>query len=222
MITEALSWHWIFYVNLPVGAAAMVMIGIGLKHRPNRVVHRVDYLGALLLSVATCCGLLALSWGGNIYAWSSPTIVGLGGTAVLSIGLLTMHERQEVEPLEDTLPDLTAAELLPERRDRSIATGDLAKGLAIAATVLGIAHGLSSDDLGRDATAPTLVAGTATITGLVAFIHIRRHPEIPANVAANGERRERQRAANEAIKARNAAKIAATLLVVSPAAGVGP
>jgi EmrB/QacA subfamily drug resistance transporter len=99
MITEALSWHWIFYVNLPVGAAAMVMIGIGLKHRPNRVVHRVDYLGALLLSVATCCGLLALSWGGNIYAWSSPTIVGLGGTAVLSIGLLTMHERQEVEPL---------------------------------------------------------------------------------------------------------------------------
>ena len=130
--------------------------------------------------------------------------------------------RQEVEPLEDTLPDLTAAELLPERRDRSIATGDLAKGLAIAATVLGIAHGLSSDDLGRDATAPTLVAGTATITGLVAFIHIRRHPEIPANVGANGERRERRRAANEAIKARNAAKIAATLLVVSPAAGVGP
>src|ERR1700684_1085329 len=79
MITEALSWHWIFYVNLPVGAVAMVLIGVGLKHRSNRVVHRVDYLGALWLSVATCCALLALSWGGTTYAWSSWTIVGLGG-----------------------------------------------------------------------------------------------------------------------------------------------
>ena len=99
MITEALSWHWIFYVNLPVGAAAMVMIGVGLKHRPNRVVHKVDYLGALLLSVATCCALLALSWGGNIYAWSSPAIVGLAVAATVSIALLTMHERREAEPL---------------------------------------------------------------------------------------------------------------------------
>ena len=58
VITQALSWHWIFYVNLPVGAAAMVMIGVGFKSLTNRVGHRVDYLGALLLSVATCCGLL--------------------------------------------------------------------------------------------------------------------------------------------------------------------
>jgi EmrB/QacA subfamily drug resistance transporter len=99
MITDALSWHWIFYVNLPVGAAAMVLIGFGLKHQPNRVVHRVDYLGALLLSVATCCALLALSWGGNTYPWSSPTILGLAGTAAVSIGLLTVNERRVAEPL---------------------------------------------------------------------------------------------------------------------------
>ncbi|WP_428484461.1 MDR family MFS transporter [Rhodopila sp.] len=99
MITQALSWHWIFYVNLPVGAAAMVLIGIGLKHRPNRVRHRVDYLGALWLSVATCCALLGLSWGGNTYPWSSLMILGLGGTAVVSIGFLTMNERRAVEPL---------------------------------------------------------------------------------------------------------------------------
>ena len=85
-ITDALSWHWIFYVNLPVGAAAMVMIGIGLKHRPDRVAHRIDYLGALLLSVATCCALLALSWGGNSYPWSSPMILGLGGVAAVASG----------------------------------------------------------------------------------------------------------------------------------------
>jgi EmrB/QacA subfamily drug resistance transporter len=99
MITDALSWRWIFYVNLPVGGAAMLLIGIGLKHRPNRVAHRVDYLGALLLSVATCCALLALSWGGNVYPWLSPVILGLGAVAAISIWLLIINERRAVEPL---------------------------------------------------------------------------------------------------------------------------
>jgi EmrB/QacA subfamily drug resistance transporter len=99
VITQALSWRWIFYVNLPVGAAAMVLIGVGLKHAPNRVKHRVDYLGALLLSGATCSALLALSWGGNSYPWSSPVILGLGGTAVVCIGLLVFNERRAAEPL---------------------------------------------------------------------------------------------------------------------------
>jgi EmrB/QacA subfamily drug resistance transporter len=99
MITDALSWHWIFYVNLPVGAVAMVLIGVGLKHRSNRVVHRVDYLGTLWLSVATCCALLALSWGGTTYSWSSSTIVGLGGGALGAVGLLTLNERRAAEPL---------------------------------------------------------------------------------------------------------------------------
>ena len=99
MITDALSWHWIFYVNLPVGAAAMALIGVGLKHSPNRVAHRIDYLGALLLSVATCCGLLALSWGGNTYPWASPVILGLGVVAAASIALLTITERRAAEPI---------------------------------------------------------------------------------------------------------------------------
>jgi EmrB/QacA subfamily drug resistance transporter len=99
LITQALSWHWIFYVNLPVGAAAMVMIGVGLKPHASRVSHSVDYLGALLLSVATCCGLLGLSWGGNSYAWSSPTILGLGGVAAVAIVLLIATERRAAEPL---------------------------------------------------------------------------------------------------------------------------
>jgi EmrB/QacA subfamily drug resistance transporter len=99
LITEAVSWRWIIYVNLPVGAAAMVMIGVGLKPRPNRIAHRVDYLGALLLSLATSCVLLGLSWGGTSYAWSSPIILGLGGVAALSVVLLVAAERRAAEPL---------------------------------------------------------------------------------------------------------------------------
>jgi EmrB/QacA subfamily drug resistance transporter len=99
LITDALSWRWIFYVNLPVGAAAMVLIGTGLKHRPNRVMHRVDYFGALLLSLGTCCALLALSWGGNVYPWISPMILGLAAVAVVGIWLLVTNERRAAEPL---------------------------------------------------------------------------------------------------------------------------
>jgi EmrB/QacA subfamily drug resistance transporter len=99
LITDALSWRWIFYINLPVGAAAMVLIGIGLTPHAHRVVHRIDYLGALLLSLATCCALLALSWGGNTYAWSSPVILGLAAAAVVSLGLLTVNESRVIEPL---------------------------------------------------------------------------------------------------------------------------
>jgi EmrB/QacA subfamily drug resistance transporter len=131
LITQALSWHWIFYVNLPVGAVAMVMIGIGLKSHVNRVSHRVDYLGALLLSVATCCALLGLSWGGNSYAWSSPTILGLGSVAAVCIVLLVATERRAAEPL------------LPPRLFRSrvfvlsvLAVGLSAMGLFAAAVFL--------------------------------------------------------------------------------------
>ncbi len=99
MITDALSWHWVFYVNLPIGAAAMGLIGIGLKHQPRPVIRQVDYWGALLLSVTTCCALLALSWGGNAYAWSSPTILALAGASIVALALLTRTERRAAEPL---------------------------------------------------------------------------------------------------------------------------
>jgi len=99
LITDALSWRWIFYINLPVGAAAMVLIGIGLTPHSRRVVHRIDYFGALLLSLATCCALLAMSWGGNAYAWSSPTILGLAAAALVSLALLTVNECRVIEPL---------------------------------------------------------------------------------------------------------------------------
>ena len=99
LITDALSWRWIFYVNLPVGAAAMALIGVGLKQSRPRVVHKVDYVGAVLLSLAICCALLALSWGGNTYAWSSPTVLGLSGVAIVGAALLTINERRVAEPL---------------------------------------------------------------------------------------------------------------------------
>jgi EmrB/QacA subfamily drug resistance transporter len=98
-ITEALSWHWIFFINLPIGAVAIVMIAVSLK-RSNPTRHRnIDYLGAALLAAATTCFLLALTLGGSTFAWASPEILGLGlGTIALAC-LFLLQEMRAREPI---------------------------------------------------------------------------------------------------------------------------
>ena len=83
-ITDALSWRWIFYVNLPVGAVALMLIAVGLRKHRHAGTHRIDYAGALLLIAATCCALLVLSWGGSVYPWTSAPIliIARGGAAL--------------------------------------------------------------------------------------------------------------------------------------------
>jgi EmrB/QacA subfamily drug resistance transporter len=99
VITDLLSWRWIFYVNLPVGAAALALIAIGLRHPCHSVAHRIDYKGAGLLTAGTVCLLLFLSWGGVAYPWLSPMILGLAMAAALFYGLLVVQENHAPEPI---------------------------------------------------------------------------------------------------------------------------
>ena len=98
-ITDALSWHWIFFINLPIGVAAVIMIAVSLK-RANRTKRRsIDYFGAALLTAATTCFLLALTLGGSTLAWDSPEIIGLAIGAVALAGLFILQERRAPEPI---------------------------------------------------------------------------------------------------------------------------
>jgi EmrB/QacA subfamily drug resistance transporter len=100
VITDALSWRWIFYVNLPVGAVALSLILVALpRSKRPRVAHRIDYLGAVLLTTMTAALLLLLSWGGTVAAWSSPTIVGFALGAAALFVLLLARERVAAEPI---------------------------------------------------------------------------------------------------------------------------
>ncbi len=99
VITDALSWRWIFYVNLPVGAAALFLIAIGLRHPSKSVTHRIDYEGAGFLTAGTVALLLLLSWGGGAYPWLSPIILGLAMVAALFYGLLIAQENRAAEPI---------------------------------------------------------------------------------------------------------------------------
>ena len=98
-ITDALSWRWIFFVNLPIGALALAFFIFGF-HRPRHVVsHRIDYAGALLLAAATVALLLVLTWGGVQYAWSSLIIMGLAASVLVLAALLVHTERRSPEPV---------------------------------------------------------------------------------------------------------------------------
>ena len=97
--TEHLSWRWIFYINLPVGILALIAIAIRL-HIPAKVgQHIFDWLGGLLLSIASISTILALTWGGNTYPWSSSQILSLFVVALISTVLLIITERKVPEPI---------------------------------------------------------------------------------------------------------------------------
>ena len=98
-ITTDFSWRWIFYINLPVGGAALVYI-ISTLHLPaRRVSHRVDYLGGGLLAVAATSLVLLATWGGTEYPWGSGQIIGLGLLAVAAAAAFCVVEMRVAEPI---------------------------------------------------------------------------------------------------------------------------
>ena len=99
LITEFASWRWIFYVNLPVGGAALAFIAIGLRPKSLDGKPQLDLLGAILLTIGACSLLLALSWGGSAYAWSSAPVLGLALAAVGSFMALAFVERRAAQPI---------------------------------------------------------------------------------------------------------------------------
>jgi EmrB/QacA subfamily drug resistance transporter len=98
-ITDNLDWRWAFYVNLPLGAIALIVVGMTL-HLPKRTGKAViDYWGAALLTVGIASLVLMTTWGGTEYAWGSWQIVGLGALTVVSLAVFVWVERRVEEPI---------------------------------------------------------------------------------------------------------------------------
>lgn len=98
---DHLSWRWIFYVNLPIGAVALLVIGavLRLPVQPMKRTIEIDYLGAALLVAAVAPLLLSTVWGGQQYAWGSPWIIGLAVVGLLLLGAFVLRERRAPEPV---------------------------------------------------------------------------------------------------------------------------
>ncbi len=96
---DSLSWRWVFYVNLPVGALALVIVATRLHLPSRRTSHRIDYLGALLLSGGVGALILLTSWGGNEYKWQSYPIYGMAVAGVVLLALFVWRETRADEPI---------------------------------------------------------------------------------------------------------------------------
>src|SRR5213596_405768 len=98
-IVDNASWRWIFYVNLPVGVLALVVILVTMPRRPTRQEHSIDWIGAAVLAAGTTALLLGLVWGGNEYPWGSPAVLGALAAAAVLIAVFGLIERRVVEPI---------------------------------------------------------------------------------------------------------------------------
>ena len=97
--TTHTSWRWIFYINLPLGLLALVVLAITLPESGERRRHRVDYEGTALLGISLASLVLLTTLGGTTYDWDSPVIVGLGVLAVGALIAFVAVERRADEPV---------------------------------------------------------------------------------------------------------------------------
>jgi EmrB/QacA subfamily drug resistance transporter len=98
-LTDNLSWRWVFYVNIPVGIAAMAIAYFALPNIKHDARGKIDWLGSLSITAAVVPLILALIWGGSKYAWSSVTIMGLFAVAAIMTLVFILIERKAADPI---------------------------------------------------------------------------------------------------------------------------
>jgi EmrB/QacA subfamily drug resistance transporter len=98
-ITQHWSWRWIFYINMPIGGAALIYLWLTLHLPRKRVEHKIDYLGAAVIAIGATAIVLLTSWGGTQYAWGSWQIIMLAVIAALALIAFFPVEARAAEPM---------------------------------------------------------------------------------------------------------------------------
>ncbi|USK31877.1 MFS transporter [Bacillus sp. F19] len=98
-IVDNLEWKWVFWVFLPLGIVALVLIWKLFPSTVKKAGEKVDYLGSVFLSSAITTALMAFSWAGTKYDWGSVQILSLFGASALSLIIFVFVERKAVSPI---------------------------------------------------------------------------------------------------------------------------
>ena len=97
--TDGPGWRWIFYINIPIGAAALVVTSAVLKMPVVRRQHKIDYLGAAMIVAAVSSLLLYLNWSGAENGWTAPLSLTLVVSAILFAVFFVLVEARAAEPI---------------------------------------------------------------------------------------------------------------------------
>lgn len=98
-LVQVVSWHWIFFVNFPIGIAAFVILNRTLSAQTDRVPHKMDYIGSALLMILLSTVVLIANLGGTVYPWSSMPVLLLLVIAPIAILGFISAERRASEPV---------------------------------------------------------------------------------------------------------------------------
>ena len=99
VFVDNLTWRWIFYINIPIGVIALIVVALQVPGTLSRVHHFIDYIGTTVLALAATSFILLTSLGGTTYAWNSAPIWILGISGVVLVGVFVLVERRAKEPV---------------------------------------------------------------------------------------------------------------------------
>ncbi|EEL49569.1 MULTISPECIES: MDR family MFS transporter [Bacillus cereus group] len=98
-ITDYISWHWVFYINIPLGLISFIFISKYYKESLQYKKQKIDWAGAVTLVISIVCLMFALELGGKEYAWNSNMILGLFTTFAIMLLIFFFVERRAIEPI---------------------------------------------------------------------------------------------------------------------------
>lgn len=98
-MTDHAHWRWVFWINLPLGAAAVAAAFFLLRTPARQANLTVDWSGIATMAISATALTLLAGWGGTTYGWTSPTILGLAGAFIASAVAFIMVERKATDPI---------------------------------------------------------------------------------------------------------------------------
>ena len=180
LVSESTRWRWVFYINFPLGIAAMTALLIclpsGISVRSNRLtgwaaMRRIDLMGSLLVAAATICLLLGLTWGSDqSIGWHAPLVIAMLVAAGILYIWFFITEQLAIEPI---LPlSLFRNRVFAADSILSLLLGMILMGLAIYLPFFfqGVL-GLSATDTGLEMMAllVSIIVGAVLFGGVVAW-----------------------------------------------------
>nr|WP_169739571.1 MFS transporter [Amycolatopsis taiwanensis] len=99
LFTDHLGWRWVFYINVPTGLIALLLVVRFFTVTHHRVRASVDVLGSALLVGAITCVMLVTVWGGRDYAWDSGVVIGLLAASLALVLAFVIWERRAANPV---------------------------------------------------------------------------------------------------------------------------